>query len=97
MKSPGSGLLWDFWPPDESSTASDRCIAGPCDPDRLRCPHGRLRGGLPRAAGVVPEPQPDLPPVLRAEVLLPVHLRVLLQPLRNIVLSGRDALQVAVR
>ena len=42
--------------------------------------HGGVRGGLPRAARVVPGAEPDVP-ALAAQVLLPVHLRILLQPL----------------
>ena len=39
------------------------------------------RGDLPRAQGILQRPKSELPKAVPAEVFLPVHLRVLLQPL----------------
>jgi MoxR-like ATPase len=53
------------------------------------------RGTLPRDARLVPEPEPELPPAVGAQVFLSVHLRVLLQPLRRGIFRGADRFQAA--
>jgi hypothetical protein len=54
---------------------------------RVRFVDGHPRRNIPGAARMVLAPEPRLPAVGGAQVFLPVHLRVLLQPLRHRVLS----------
>src|SRR5690349_519451 len=61
--------------------ATPRRVVRAGDPDRLHRADGRVRGGLPRAAGMVPVQERAMPAAPDAEILLPLHLRVLLQPL----------------
>src|SRR5687767_15045474 len=71
--------------------------ADPRDPDRDDRAHRGVRGDLPRAARVVREPEQDLPELVRPQVLLPVHVRVLLQPLRDDLLPDHHPFQTADR
>src|SRR5450432_294576 len=54
------------------------------------------RGGLPRAEGVLQKEERGLPAAPSTKILLPLHLRILLQPLRRRLLPAPDRLPDAL-
>src|SRR5436305_11599243 len=65
------------------------------DPDRLRGVDGDARGDLPRAARVLRGTLQKRAQPAGAKVFLPVHLRILLQPLRHGLLPDPHPLPAA--
>src|SRR2546423_11039705 len=61
---------------------------------RLDC---NARGGLQRTARVLRQEERDVRALVSEKIPLPVHVRVLLQPLRSDNLSLRHALQTSIR
>src|SRR4051812_34617069 len=81
--------------PHGTAQLADRYALPARTADRLRGMDGHARGSLPRAPRVLRTQEQDVRDSPRAQVLLSIHVRVLLQPLGHGAGTRDDALSSA--